>query len=670
MSASMPLLIGILKATALLVLALGITFALRRAPAGARYVVWLATLVALLLVPVMNVWAPIPLKVLPSLAREAAPAPATPAQAAATAPAFGRDALSGDPAPSLFSSPLRTPAADAPVSWASAVLLVWASVVVLIFSWLALGALKVRGITRRGRTLTDDGWLTPLYETADRLELDTVPRLVMSGSVEMPFACGIRQPTIVLPTAAERWNDERRRVVLFHELAHIRRRDLLGHTVGRIVCAAYWFHPMVWSAAKKLRAESERACDDLVIACGAKASDYATHLLDIVTGVRRHGAPATALAMANKREFEGRMLAILDPSLKRSGPSVGQQALLAVGLGSLALSIAAISPVRRDTSWPEQRFDAMPALSQGSTQGAQEPRHVLRPSGDLTKTPTPSPSPSPSEAPSPSPSISTSTSMSTSTVISSVVTRAVSEIMRAQGSQQAVDTALLGKILRTDRDAEVRRAAAWALQGRREGVPLLLERLRVDSDASVREMSAWALAGYPTPDVIATLTAALRGDKDAEVRGTAAWALGTSDGQADVAQLVAALSDSNTQVRHRALWAIGQQRLSQAPPRVVALLKDPDEDVRMMAGWVLGQILDPATIPAIREAFLAERDSDVAQTTFRALLFMGDRSQVVIDRAMSSDDPQMRARGVRMIAGQGVGNWPWPWPWPWPRPSP
>jgi hypothetical protein len=89
-----------------------------------------------------------------------------------------------------------------------------------------------------------------------------------------------------------------------------------------------------------------------------------------------------------------------------------------------------------------------------------------------------------------------------------------------------------------------------------------------------------------------------------------------------------------------------------------------------MAAWVLGQILDRATLPAIREAFLAETDSDVAEHSFRALLLMGDRSQAVIDRALASNDPQMRARGVRLIAGQGAGNWPWPWPWPWPRPSP
>ena len=87
----------------------------------------------------------------------------------------------------------------------------------------------------------------------DRLGLAELPRLLASDRIAMPFAAGAWHSTIVLPAEAEQWSEERRRLVLCHELAHVQRRDLLGHTLGRIACVAYWFHPLIWTAARRLR---------------------------------------------------------------------------------------------------------------------------------------------------------------------------------------------------------------------------------------------------------------------------------------------------------------------------------------------------------------------------------------------------------------------------------
>jgi hypothetical protein len=540
----------------------------------------------------------------------------------------------------------------------------WLGVAVILFAWLVIGAIKVRRIVRGGRELSDDAWLMPMYDVADRLDLATAPRLVMSGAVEMPFACGLIRPTIVLPASAERWSEERRRVVLFHELAHVRRRDLLGHTIGRVTCALYWFHPLVWSAAKRLRAESERACDDLVLACGgARASDYATHLLDIVTGVRSGGAPATALPMADKKEFEGRMLAILDPTARRATPSRLQQVVVTLAFGAKALSTAAVAPAPQRPA----RSSIAPTLSASNESGDSALAPVtLSGKASPQKSVTPPRQRAVAQLP--------------QTHVFEQREQAVQTAVRAQlfnqldlaGRQQGVgpDSALLGRILRTDKDAGVRKAAAWALQGRREGVPLLLERLRVDADDDVRETAAWALGGMASDSIAAALAEALTKDASDEVRATAAWALGHTATAAGIAALERALNDDSDDVRQRALWALGQQRLDAAPARVIDLLQDRDQQVRVMAAWVLGEIRDKSTAAAIRDAFGKERDHEVQEAEFRALILLGDRSQALIDRAMASDDPEIRARAVRLIAGHDAGSWPWPWPWPWPRPQP
>jgi beta-lactamase regulating signal transducer with metallopeptidase domain len=534
MTGSMTLL-WLAKGTVVLLLAMALTLGLRRAPAGARYVVWLASLAAVLLVPALSTWISVPLPILPATVAANAREPAATGQlvspaASATERASGVIADAASPAAAASRNASRPSIPRAALDATAALLAVWVGVALLLFAWLVLGALKVRSIVRNGRELTDESWLMPMYDVADRLDLANAPRLVVSDDVEMPFACGVLRPTIVLPTVAESWSDERRRVVLFHELAHVRRRDLLGHTVGRVTCALYWFHPLVWSAAKRLRAESERACDDLVLACGgARASDYATHLLDIVTGVRRQGAPATALPMADKKEFEGRMLAILDPSAKRVASSRLQQILVTAGFGALALSTAAVAPTA------QRNIVAGPS----SLPVAQVPAGDSAPSRNFAAAVRPRTQPS---------------------------------------------------------------------------------------------------AGSQT--------------------------------RAGVAALEAALNDEDEDVRQRALWALGQQRIETAPKRVVELLQDSDEDVRVMAAWVLGEIRDKSTMTAVRDAFAKERSHEVQEAEFRTLLLLGDRSQALVERAMASDDPDIRARAVRLIAGHDTGAWPWPWPWPEPRPEP
>src|SRR4051812_40287182 len=55
------------KATVILLLALGITVVMQRASAGARHLVWLVTVAALLFVPALTAWAPLPVRVLPAV---------------------------------------------------------------------------------------------------------------------------------------------------------------------------------------------------------------------------------------------------------------------------------------------------------------------------------------------------------------------------------------------------------------------------------------------------------------------------------------------------------------------------------------------------------------------------------------------------------------------------
>jgi beta-lactamase regulating signal transducer with metallopeptidase domain len=64
-------------------------------------------------------------------------------------------------------------------------------------------------------------------------------------------------PVLLIPVAADSWSSEQRRLVLFHELAHIRRWDWLTQMLAHVACALYWCNPLVWVAARQMRIERE-----------------------------------------------------------------------------------------------------------------------------------------------------------------------------------------------------------------------------------------------------------------------------------------------------------------------------------------------------------------------------------------------------------------------------
>jgi beta-lactamase regulating signal transducer with metallopeptidase domain/HEAT repeat protein len=736
-SAGLSVLMILVKATLILLAALAVTRTMERGSAIARHLVWFVSLGSLLLIPVLASWTPIRLAILPAVDAPSSMVGAPATDAPTTLGPSGAASSSAETpiSPAQPRSVVHDPDVVATVNTVRGIVspnipwvghlsspkvlfAIWATVAVLFAGWLAWGALAVSRIIRRSRALDSIEWTKPLWEVADRLGLNEAPRLVRSEDAKMPFACGLLRPTIVLPAECDGWTQDRRRAVLLHELAHVRRRDLVGHTVGRFACALYWFHPLVWTAAKRLRSESERACDDLALNCGARASDYAEHLLDIVTGVRHHATPAVALAMARRKEFEGRMLAILDPELRRSAPSRKQTVGLVGGLAVLSLVLGAAVPVERaaDGSVRPNGFGASssPIASDSPSfrdeEMAQSVRTVeKRQERTLERNIEQSVQKAVEKGDSGrrrageigsevgaavgaavgkqageaagravngvlndlvNGNISTVISKGMSSAALEAAIRAEPNVKQSRGSDDR--PALLANVLKSDTSATLRRVAAWGLAQFADvdvASDALANALRGDADASVREMAAWALAdGRGNSKNIEALTTALRRDANVKVRATSAWALGSLSEREAVDELAAALSDTARSVRYRAAWAIGSTEPRTAPKALISMLSDKDADIRKVVAWALYNIQDPEAVPALDAAMQKETDRDVQRALIRAMASTGERSVDAIKKLIDSKDAGVREAAIRALAGGGSGYGPWPWPWPDPRP--
>jgi TonB family protein len=219
------------------------------------------------------------------------------------------------------------------------VLFAWIAGVAVVSARLLVGLFGLRRVAARAPAVHD----ACLLDTARDLSHDLgVTRAVTLLFDDAPVGTwGIWRPRIVLPPDAARWDGARVRAVLAHELAHVQRFDWPVQLAAEVVCAAFWFNPLAWFVARRLRDEGERACDDVVLATGLADHEYATHLFDIARAARGPVLSA-AMPMARPSSLEGRIAAMLNPSLDRRRPSP----LFRIAAAALLLVVAAAAAVR------------------------------------------------------------------------------------------------------------------------------------------------------------------------------------------------------------------------------------------------------------------------------------------------------------------------------------
>ena len=210
----------------------------------------------------------------------------------------------------------------------------------------AAGLWGVRRLRRSARP-----WI-PGQSVAQRLASDAgIERRVevlLHEAATGPASCGVARPMIVLPVDAPAWHGDDLNRALVHELEHVRRGDWASQCFARVVCACYWFHPLVWVARRRLILEAERACDDAVLQ-NADATAYASQLVTLAG--RMSTAPTQPLpGMAHSTDLALRVHAVLDARQRRGRVGGLRTALVCA---ASAFLLVFMSPMRIVTTAQE-----------------------------------------------------------------------------------------------------------------------------------------------------------------------------------------------------------------------------------------------------------------------------------------------------------------------------
>jgi beta-lactamase regulating signal transducer with metallopeptidase domain len=157
---------------------------------------------------------------------------------------------------------------------------------------------------------------THIAASLANLEFAIVPKVWLVDGIGQPFVWGLLRGSIYLPgDFVKADNAEHRRDVLCHELSHVQRFDAAVNILQVIAQAIFWFHPFVWWANKKIRAEREKCCDEMAIAhLDTKARDYSNAIVSTLITEYESTRPVPSLAVAGPvTNIEERIKTIMKP---------------------------------------------------------------------------------------------------------------------------------------------------------------------------------------------------------------------------------------------------------------------------------------------------------------------------------------------------------------------
>jgi beta-lactamase regulating signal transducer with metallopeptidase domain len=311
-----------IRGTALLLLAFFAAIILSRSAAAGRHLIWLMSMIGLLLLPLLTALLPAWHVILFGSAVQNIPAPL-----------YAGIEHSADASANLSSS--IAPSAE-PLPISSIVVAIWSVGVILALLPLFVAQLNLLHLARTADAAGDREQLCS--RLCERMGIRRRVRVLLGGKRSMPMTWGILRPRLLLPKEAADWSDEKWRIVLTHELAHVRRLDCLAQLIASLACAMHWFNPLAWLAAGKLAAEREAACDDIVLNLGANGPDYAEELVRIAAQMPlRPVLGAAAIGMARSSKLERRVRAILNSNLSRA--SLNKRRMLLTILTTFALLV-------------------------------------------------------------------------------------------------------------------------------------------------------------------------------------------------------------------------------------------------------------------------------------------------------------------------------------------
>ncbi len=357
-----------------------LSFLLRNRSAHVRYLIWLLVLAKCLVPPLHSV----PFAVLPQEQPIAFVESSPMAGRIFDASRIERDIVT-EPAKSAY---VQTPMAPPPKTtkrphtyniraWLAMGWLVGA--VALLFYNL-LNALRTQIWLQRQRTTLPVKFRHNVESFFSAHGVKHIPNVWLINGMNQPFVWGLVRGSIYLPADLLNLQDSKSWASLLgHELSHVIRFDAIVHTLQIFAQVVFWFHPFVWWANRKIRAEREKCCDEMtIVSLHALPEDYSEAIVEALAVKYESIRPVPSLAVAGPvKNIEERIKTMLRPGKKfYKHPSLIDATVILL-IAFLTVPTALVLTARAAEDATENEAESVKLLHQAAADGDIEQVKLL-----------------------------------------------------------------------------------------------------------------------------------------------------------------------------------------------------------------------------------------------------------------------------------------------------
>jgi beta-lactamase regulating signal transducer with metallopeptidase domain len=150
--------------------------------------------------------------------------------------------------------------------WLPLVSVVWFVGAFLAGLRMVAGWALSRRLVARAKVATENRWQARVATWCEELGVNKAVRFLVSDAIDSPLVVGWLKPVILWPTAAlHGMTPQDVEAIIAHELAHIRRGDVLINLLQACIEVLFFHHPAAWWISAQIRAEREYCADDLAV---------------------------------------------------------------------------------------------------------------------------------------------------------------------------------------------------------------------------------------------------------------------------------------------------------------------------------------------------------------------------------------------------------------------